>query len=322
MAEAGEDEDADWLRELLACGPQRHGNESRDGAWTDDSEVTEFLAELLSARGDIPIPGPALPQPFAVAPPAVGAASPRSPAAGFQKRKADAAGLRQDARGVAARAPATPQASRINSHVPRLQPAPHHEPAPRHEPALRHEPEPCKEPVPCSKRAASGPTVSLAQRLPPAPGRRRRAFDAACLPEAVRQLSSTGRLLEALAADEIMELDVPRRNAMAGAVLEHAVAVIERQLRAGPAVFKIGITMNPSHRWHNEAYGYGRSSDKYAKMVVLLISARGEAAAFLEAALISKLQATIGCRNIASGGEGLRPAEGPFFTYLVIAPPA
>ena len=67
---------------------------------------------------------------------------------------------------------------------------------------------------------------------------------------------------------------------------------------------------------------YGRSSDKYAKMVVLLISARGEAAAFLEAALISKLQATIGCRNIASGGEGLRPAEGPFFTYLVIAPPA
>jgi len=118
-----------------------------------------------------------------------------------------------------------------------------------------------------------------------------------------------------------MELDVPRRTAMAGAVLEHAVAVIERQLlRAGPAVFKIGITMNPIHRWHNATYGYGRSADKYSQIVVLLISARGEAAAFLEAALISKFQATAGCRNIASGGEGLRPAEGPVFTYLVIKP--
>ena len=99
---------------------------------------------------------------------------------------------------------------------------------------------------------------------------------------------------------------------MAGAVLDHAKAVIARQLEPGPAVFKIWITINPIHRWHNKVYGYGHSPDKYIKMVLLLMSASGEAAAFLEAALIDKFRETAVCRNVAAGGEGLRPTEGPF----------
>ena len=79
-----------------------------------------------------------------------------------------------------------------------------------------------------------------------------------------------------------MEMDVPRRHAMAGAVLDHARAVIARQLEPGPAVFKIGITINPIHRWHNKVYGYGHSPDKYINMVILLMSASGEAASVLK----------------------------------------
>ena len=59
------------------------------------------------------------------------------------------------------------------------------------------------------------------------------------------------------------------------------------------------------------------SPDGFQRMVLLLATDSGAAAAFLEAALISRFQETRGCRNIASGGEGLRPAGGPFFTYVV-----
>lgn len=284
------DEDTLWLLELFAPDEPNDGGKGRDGAWADDEEADEFLAYLLSAPPRID--WPALPPAFAAAPAAAGRARPSSPAAAPRKRKAEPAGLRQDARDFATPAP-TPQMR------------------PRHEPVQRREPEPGHEPTQHRERAASVPAVSVA-RLLPTPLRRRREFDASCLPEAVRRLPTTGRLLEALATDVCMELDVPRRSAMAGAVLEHAAAVIARQLQPGPAVFKIGITMNPIHRWHNKEYGYGHSADKYIKMVVLLISDRGEAAAFLEAALIKQFRDTAGCRNIASGGEGLRPAEGPF----------
>ena len=160
--------------------------------------------------------------------------------------------------------------------VPRREPVPCREPVPRPEPARRREPVPRQEPAPpcepvtrCEKPspkpelrckpASAGPVVT-AQLLPPALGPRKRPFDASCLPEAVRQLSTTGRLLEEVAADAFMEMDVPRCNAMAGAVLDNAKAVIARQIQPGPAVFKVGITINPIHRWHNKSHGYGPAS--------------------------------------------------------------
>ena len=128
-------------------------------------------------------------------------------------------------------------------------------------------------------------------------------------------------ILEQLAADPRMEVELPPRNALAGAVVAHARAVVLRRLLPGAAVFKIGITTCPTHRWHNAKYGYRLSPDSFERMVVLLATDSGNAAAFLEAALIALFQHTTGCRNVATGGEGLRPTEGPFFTYLVIAEP-
>ena len=49
MAGPGDDEDADWLRELLA--PQSNSSKSRDGAWADDAEITDFPEDFLSAKG-------------------------------------------------------------------------------------------------------------------------------------------------------------------------------------------------------------------------------------------------------------------------------
>ena len=228
-----------------------------------------------------------------------------APTAVLQKRKADTSGLQQDARYFAtpASAPRIFLCASRSKPAPRQEPVPRREPAPRCEPVKRCEPVPSPQPELCSDLAPAG-FVITAQLLPPAPGPRKRPFDASCLPEAVRQLSTTGRLLEELAAGAFLEMDVPRRNAMARAVLDNAKAMTARQLQPGLAVFKIGITINPTHRWHNKVYGYGHSPDKYINMVILLMSASGEAAAFWEAALIEQFRETAGCRTLPPEARG------------------
>ena len=167
-------------------------------------------------------------------------------------------------------------------------------------------------------------SIRLTNAVPPARPpvqdvtQKRRRFDRTCLPDAVCRLPRTQELLDSLAADLHMEVDLPPINAMAGAVLAHAIAAIQRQLQPGPAVFKIGLTTNPLHRWHNETYGYRHMADKFQKMTILMASALGLVAALLEAALIDRFATTPGCRNIAKGGEGVRDTIGPFFTYVVI----
>ena len=145
------------------------------------------------------------------------------------------------------------------------------------------------------------------------------AFRAPLLPEAVLCLPNTHALLRQIAEDPRMEWDLPPPRFLAGAVLAHAVAAIAKRLAPCPDAFKIGITSHPIHRWHNDRYGYRWSPDRFRRMILLLATHSGPAAAFLEAALIGRFQNTRGCRNIASGGEGLKPTVGPFFTYLVIS---
>ena len=125
-----------------------------------------------------------------------------------------------------------------------------------------------------------------------------------------------------LADDFCIEWDLPPLRAVAGTVLNHAIAAVLRRLQHGPAAFKIGITTCPIRRWHNERYGYRLSPDKFERMVLLLATDRGDGAAYLEAALIQRFQQTVGCRNVAPGGEGLNPTPGLMFTYLVISAPA
>lgn len=170
---------------------------------------------------------------------------------------------------------------------------------------------------PCPTAQAKAAKLASAQ-LAPAAASRKRKFDLAAFPEALLRLPSALEMLDEIAGDEVMELDLPRPRDLAGAILAHACAAIARRIQPGGAVFKIGITTNPVHRWHNERYGYRLSSDGFETMVLLLATDCGAAAAYLEAALIKQFQQTRGCRNVASGGEGLRPTAGPFFTYLVI----
>lgn len=106
---------------------------------------------------------------------------------------------------------------------------------------------------------------------------------------------------------------------LAGAVLEHAVDVIQQLLSVGPTVFKIGLTKDPVHRWKGKVWSYKFDADRYQQMIVVMEVQTSDAAGFAEAALINVFRGTCGCRNDASGGEGLpaKPLVVPYFIYVV-----
>ena len=132
-----------------------------------------------------------------------------------------------------------------------------------------------------------------------------------------KQKRRTASLLSEIRGDPALQLLLPK-SVVAGAVLEHASNAMAKFLSQGPTVFKIGITHQPHHRWHNTVYGYKHDLDRYQKMVLLFITADPIAAAFLEAALIDRFTATPGCRNKAKGGENLHGMCSPYFTYVVL----
>lgn len=106
------------------------------------------------------------------------------------------------------------------------------------------------------------------------------------------------------------------QNQRTGKVLQHCCERIDSLLTC-PTVFKIGITEDPMHRWSNRKYGYCLDRD-FATMIVLAETQTIEGAAFLEAALIDKYGKRSGCRNIASGGEGVSVSRtGPCYVYVV-----
>ena len=84
---------------------------------------------------------------------------------------------------------------------------------------------------------------------------------------------------------------LPKWNALAGRVLEHAVKVIESLFkRHDPMIFKIGITHDAIWRWSNPIYGYVTSRDKWSHMVLYYCSAEPFGPSMLEAALIQRYQ--------------------------------
>ena len=102
-----------------------------------------------------------------------------------------------------------------------------------------------------------------------------------------------------------------------GKALAHAVNIIEQLLADGPVISKTGITQDPKNRWFNKSYGYKYDSDNYFEMLVIF-HGDSSGAAFL-AALIHQFRDVSGCRNIASGGEGIARAwvGDSFYTYVV-----
>ena len=87
----------------------------------------------------------------------------------------------------------------------------------------------------------------------------------------------------------MLEFDLPCPTPLAGKVLQHCVAVIERLFRKWePLIFKIGWTHNACWRWSNSLYGYAHSREKWSTMTVLYLTDEPYGPAMLEAALIER----------------------------------
>ena len=80
-------------------------------------------------------------------------------------------------------------------------------------------------------------------------------------------------------------------NAVAGAILRHAISNLENLFRQEePLIFKIGFTHNPIWRWSNETYGYKVAREKWTNMIILHYAKEPYGPAMLEASLIEKFQ--------------------------------
>ena len=138
------------------------------------------------------------------------------------------------------------------------------------------------------------------------------------VPKHLAELPRLKGLIQDIMADPSLKLDLLPSQSLASHILERANQVI-RALSAS-ANFKIGLTSNPVHRWHNTGYGYVHSSNPcFTEMRILGILASTEGAAFMEASLIDKWQSHHRCLNKATGGEGVPSyhVEGPFCVYAV-----
>ena len=100
--------------------------------------------------------------------------------------------------------------------------------------------------------------------------------------------------------DPVLSLRLPRPNATAGKVLEHACCTFERLLSENkPMSFKFGITHDPAKRWHNHVFGYRFSKDRFDFMMILFAASNPHGPSFLEAALIQKYQSfLIACNAV------------------------
>ena len=108
------------------------------------------------------------------------------------------------------------------------------------------------------------------------------------------------------------------RHATASQVAKHVCASVARLSSRHPAVFKVGITVNPIHRWMHRLYGYCHDHrEKWQGMRVVAVNASAFTGALLETILISTYKETPGCRNESPGGETASPADGPHFVYVV-----
>ena len=85
-----------------------------------------------------------------------------------------------------------------------------------------------------------------------------------------------------------------------------------------PSVFKIGLTRDPRWRFYDAPFAYSAGGE-FDSMVVLLVGFVA-LVQWLEAALISRLRDTPGCRNVAPGGESPPPASYPCYLYVVAKP--
>lgn len=101
-------------------------------------------------------------------------------------------------------------------------------------------------------------------------------------------LPRSSEIFGLLESDQALSYSLPRPNATAGKVLEHASMRFKALLgRYEPMTFKFGITRDAYGRFYNPKYGYRVSCEHFVKMHVVYAAANPHGPAFLEAALIS-----------------------------------
>lgn len=92
-------------------------------------------------------------------------------------------------------------------------------------------------------------------------------------------------------ADPVVAFKLPCAGAVAGAVLKHCQAEMEKLISAQkPLIFKVGVTHCEVWRWHNRIYGYKHSVERWSNMLVLWISNEPAGPCMLEAALIHQFK--------------------------------
>lgn len=141
--------------------------------------------------------------------------------------------------------------------------------------------------------------------------------DVVCLPRLATEILP--QLQKTTNCDGRITFDIAKNpKATASQVARHVERSVSNLSSEHPAVFKMGITASPVHRWCHPVYGYSRDrKEKWQGMKILSVNADSFSAALLESFLISKFKGTPGCRNENPGGETASPGDGPFFTYVV-----
>ena len=143
------------------------------------------------------------------------------------------------------------------------------------------------------------------------------------VPISFRSLCGFGAVMNDVLTDPAIQLRVLPDIVLASKVLGHANTVIAG-LPQG-CYFKIGLTVDPKHRYRNDAYGYAHertSPAPWSSMILLAIFHHGEAAGVFEASLIASWFASPHCLNESGGGEAILKKGGPFFIYVVLSEPA
>lgn len=106
--------------------------------------------------------------------------------------------------------------------------------------------------------------------------------------------TSLQHLIDQASAISSIHFALPKSNAVAGAVLSHAIRIVEKKFsQHDPMIFKLGYTHNPHWRWCNTIYGYGHACEKWSTMTILYAAPEPFSPAMLEAALIEKYQSTL-----------------------------
>ena len=136
------------------------------------------------------------------------------------------------------------------------------------------------------------------------------------VPKHLHYLGRLPELMKNIMEEPDISLEIRSCHALASRVLEQA----HQCIRALQGCFKIGLTSDPVHRWSNSNFGYKHSlRPRFQGLKIIGVVAHGEAAGFLEAALISAWSSDPRCLNVAGGGETISRQEGPFFVYAVVS---